>query len=71
MVWVLAFVFLVIGEIVYLIRHPRTFSGLALFVFLVICGIGGLFLYRGGPSWWVGVTLAVAVFSYYRIKLHR
>ena len=69
--WLLAIPLLIIAEVVYLIRHPRTFSGLALFVFLVICGIGALFLYRGGPVWWVWVTWVVAVFSYYGIKLHR
>ena len=70
MVWLLALPLLVISEVVYLIRHPRTFNGLAAVVGLGICGIGGLFLYRGEPVWLVLVIWTVGVCAYYVIKLH-
>jgi len=70
-VWLLGIPVLIIVEVVSLIRHPRTFSGLALVVFLVICSIGGLFLYRGAPLWWIYVTWVVGGFFYYFIKLYK
>ena len=58
-------------EGIYLIRHPRTFNGLAAFVWAVISGLGFLvgLKEQSLEAWSIGQLVAVAV--YYGIKLHR
>ena len=72
---VLGFLFVlpcfIIVEGIYLLRHPRTFSGLAVCVWAVISGIG-FFLGLKDESlaeWAIGQVVALIV--YYMIKLHR
>jgi len=67
----LAFPCFVVVEVIYLIRHPGTFSGLAVFVGLAIGAISYLFLYKGESFLLVFITQAIAIFAYYGIKLHR
>ena len=69
--WLLSFPVIVVVEVVYLIRHPRTFSGLAAFVGLAIGAISYFFMYKGESFLLVFITQAIGVCSYYGIKLHR
>ena len=69
--WLLSVPVLFVAEVIYLIRHPRTFSGLAALIGLFIVGVSYLFAYRGDPPAVVYITQVVGVFTYYGIKLHR
>lgn len=69
--WLLAFPFWLVVEVIYLIRHPRAFSGLAAFVGLAIGGIGYLFLFKGDLPWLGFIMHAIAIWAYYFIKLHK
>ena len=71
--WVGMFYFLivpwfVVSEGIYLLRHPRTFNGLAAFVFLVVVGIGFIFARNERTLGLVAVIHVVAIGLYYTIK---
>ena len=61
----------ILVEGIYLIRHPRTFNGLAAFVWAVISGLGFLvgLKEQSLEAWSIGQLIAVMV--YYGVKLHR
>lgn len=69
--WLLALPVLIVREVIYLIRHPRTLSWPAVLVGLLLAGISYLFLLRGESPHLVYVTQAAAVAVYYFIKLKR
>ena len=69
--WLLALPGWIIIEVVYLVRHPRTFSWPAAVVGLPLAGFSYLFLFRGESLNLVYVTQVAAVLVYYLIKLKR
>ena len=71
MFYLLAVPVFIMAEGIYLVKHPRTFSGLAAFLWAVISGIG-FFLGVKDESlaeWAIGQVVALIV--YYMIKLHK
>lgn len=61
----------VVVEGIYLLRHPRTFSGPAAFLWGVITGCSAIFI---RDDWGIGlvpVIHIVAIMVYYFVKLHR
>ena len=60
----------VVYEGIYLLRHPRTFNGLAVFVFLVVVGIGFIVARNERTLGLAGLIHVVAIGLYYVIKLH-
>ena len=61
----------VIMEGIYLLRHPRTFNGLAAFLWVVISGASGFVIYDGRNLGLVPVFHVVAIGVYYFVKLRR
>ena len=71
MFYLLAVPVFVVTEGIYLVRHPRTFSGLASFLWAVMTGISFLFI---GNTWtlpWVPVMHIVAIGVYYFVKVRK
>ena len=61
----------VVSEGIYLLRHQRTFNGLAAFLWAVITGTSVFFI---GKDWKLGlvpVIHVVAIAVYYLVKLRR
>lgn len=61
----------VIVEGIYLLRHPRTFNGVAAFLWAAITGSSVFFI---GKDWKLGlvpVIHVVAIVVYYGVKLRR
>jgi hypothetical protein len=71
LVWLLGLPFITIYEVVYLVRHPRTFSWPAALVGLLLAGFSYLVLFTGGSPYVVYITQSAAVLLYYFIKLKR
>ena len=66
--WILSVPVLFVAEVIYLIRHPGTFSWVAAIIGLLIVGLSYLFLYRGESGLIVFFTQAVGIVAYYIIK---
>jgi len=60
-----------VTEGIYLVKHPRTFSGLAAFVWAVISGVSFIFVSSERTLPLVPVTHVVGIAVYYFVKLHR
>ena len=59
----------ILSEGIYLVRHPKTFRGLAASVWLVITGISFLFIGNNRTLPWVPVMHVVAIGAYYLVKM--
>ena len=71
MFYLLALPLFVVTEGIYLVRHPRTFSGLAALVWFLITGISFLFIGNTRTLPWVPVMHVVAIGVYYFVKVRR
>ena len=60
-----------VTEGIYLVKHPRKFSGLATFLWAVISGISFLFISSDRTLPWVPVVQTVAIGVYYLVKIKR
>lgn len=61
----------VITEGIYLLRHPRTFNGLAALLWLVITGTSVFFIGKGWKLGLVPVIHVIGIAVYYFVKLRR
>ena len=61
----------VLTEGMYLLRHPRTFNGLAAFLWAVITGASGFLISEGSNLHFVPVVQVFAIVVYYVVKLLR
>ena len=59
----------ILTEGIYLVKHPKTFRGLAALVWFVITGISFLFIGNTRTLPWVPVMHAVAIGAYYLVKM--
>jgi len=61
----------VLTEGIYLARHPRTFSGLAAFLWAVIIGLSLFFISNVRTLPWVPVIHVFGIVVYYFVKVRR
>jgi hypothetical protein len=61
----------VLREGIYLVRHPKTFSGLAALLWLVITGTSVFFIGKGWKLGLVPVIHVIGIAVYYFVKLRR
>jgi hypothetical protein len=61
----------VLSEGIYLVKHPKTFNGLAALIWLVITGTSFFFIGKGWKFGLVPVIHVIGIAVYYFVKLRR
>jgi len=70
-VWLLALPFWVVVEVIYLIKHPRTYRRSAMLVGVSFAVLSYVLLVRGFPGELVYLSQGAAIVGYYVLKLRR